>query len=170
MHLFRYFDGGFCPVGTASELPINGLRHQLSSFTDEAGQRIIVDQISVIVDEYYVNLLLKKSLFGIDPSRRLEMLRRRIGTMSGLQFMTELCDIFPWLQDRHFRPAISQYGSKGVYLPFEVRQIWENGKPKFVAHNVQQPTYEFDNGVTITHWNGYPIGSLCGICGSKMGN
>ncbi len=61
----------------------------------------LVEQASVLLEELYVHLPLKRAMHAIDPVQRLRLLKRRLESLSELQFHAELAAIFRSLRDLH---------------------------------------------------------------------
>ncbi|HYC47481.1 MAG TPA: S41 family peptidase [Burkholderiales bacterium] len=126
---------------------------------------VILDQAILLLEANYVHLSDKRKRHNIDPVARLKELRERlIGTQplgDTTAFHDEVDEIFTSARDRHLRYA--RCDSKCfAYLPFDVRQIYEQGKPLYVAASIDAKRVdpEFRNGVRLVTWNGLPINAV----------
>ena len=155
----------------SSELPA---AVSLPDFLDshEAGtlstddRRLIVDQALIVLEQNYALLGFKAARYGIDPLRRLRLLRARLDRAGEPEpewrFHAELVDIFNSLRDLHTRYTLPRpFNAAAVHLPFLLREFTEDGRSRYLVGRVaaDQPelhgTFRF--GVEITHWNGVPI-------------
>jgi len=122
----------------------------------------VIDQASLMLEELYAHLPLKRALHAIDPVQRLRLLRLRHSALDEREFQSEMIDIFVGLRDLHTNYVLPQaYWPKFAFLPFRVEEYYDgpqhqrhylvswvspkNTDPKLVA------------GVEITHWSGVPI-------------
>ncbi len=126
-----------------------------------AERRRIVDQAMLLLEEFYVHLPMKKAMHGIDPVRRLELLRLRLRELpSDLSFHQEMTEVFLSLRDLHtnyFLPL--PYNRAVAFLPFEVEDCFEGGARKYIVTSLL-PGFRhasFRRGVEVLSWNWVPI-------------
>src|SRR6266511_3311364 len=137
-------------------------RTQLDQVSMTAAERdLVARQAAALIDEVYVHLWQKRAMYGIDPSQRLRLLRRRIGQVTVAEFHAELQDIFNDLRDLHTlyvlpRPYLGRLATVGMLI----EQCWEGGQPRWLVSHAR-PDLVGDprlvRGAEITHWNGSPI-------------
>jgi hypothetical protein len=71
---------------TATDTSLGAVR-TLQEFLTTAGRltteerRLIVDQALVLIEQFYVHLLLKRAMHAVDPVQRLKHLRHRLDTI-----------------------------------------------------------------------------------------
>ncbi|MCC7161021.1 MAG: peptidase S41 [Anaerolineae bacterium] len=120
----------------------------------------VVDQAQLLLEQLYVHLPLKRAMHAVDPVQRLKLLRRRLGTLSELQFSREMLSIFTELRDLHTNYLLPDpFRNRTALLPFLIEEFYEDGTRKYmVSHVVQGFRHSwFKPGVVVTHWNGTPI-------------
>ncbi len=132
-----------------------------------AERRTLVDQALILLDDNYVHRPFKEAMYGINPLRRLRLLRTRLQrqtdeTMdSDHAFHAEMSEIFHSMRDLHTNYLLPlPYKKKIAYLPFLVEECREaDGSHYLVTHVAQGYTAPgFAPGAEISHWNGIPIG------------
>ena len=131
-----------------------------------AERQTLVDQALVLLSDNYVHLPFKVSMHGINPLRRLRLLRTHLErqtdeTMdSDREFHAEMSAIFHSMRDLHTNYALPHpYNKKFAYLPFLVEEYREDNQPHYiVSHLVQGYSAPgFEPGAEIIQWNGIPI-------------
>src|SRR5215475_9737677 len=78
-------------------------------------RELIVDQGIMLLEGMYAHLPLKRTMYGIDPVRRLKLLRQRLPRRDR-HFHAEMTSIFDSLNDLHTR-----YGRP---KPYEIAHAW----------------------------------------------
>jgi hypothetical protein len=131
-----------------------------------AERQTLVDQALVLLADNYVHRPFKEAMYGINPLRRLRLLRTRLQrhtdeTMdSDHEFHAEMSAIFHSMRDLHTSYLLPlPYKKKIAYLPFLVEEYRETNESHFMVSHVA-PGYTapgFAPGAEITHWNGIPI-------------
>jgi C-terminal processing protease CtpA/Prc len=123
---------------------------------------LIVDQAIAMLDGFYVHLPFKRAMHGIDPLRRLRLLRRRVRTIpSEIAFHKEMTEIFTSLRDLHTNYVLPSHFARMVaFLPFRVESWFDEAG---AAHYVVSLTAQgfthasFVPGVELRYYNGIPI-------------
>lgn len=121
----------------------------------------LIEQATVLIEDLYTHLPLKKAMHSIDPLQRLRLLAQRAAEPTITEFHVELLDIFKQLRDLHTNYTLpAPFGSQIAFLGILVEQYFEGSEPKWMVskvaeHLVTDPT--LIPGVEITHWNGMPI-------------
>jgi hypothetical protein len=144
----------------------------LKDFLATAGEltlderRLLVDQALILLNENYVHLPFKVAMHGINPLRRLRLLRTRLDRQTAetmdpeREFHAELSAIFHSMRDLHTNYLLPQpYKSRIAYLPFLIEEYRDGtGSHYIVGHLVEGYSAPgFVPGAEITHWNGIPI-------------
>jgi len=126
------------------------------------GNRLrLIEQASVLIEDLYTHLPLKRAMHSIDPVQRLRLLKQRAAEPSITAFHAELLDIFKELRDLHTNYTLpAPFGSQIAFLGILVEQYSDGDEPRWMVskvadHLVSDPTLV--PGVDITHWNGMPI-------------
>src|SRR5215213_7357143 len=131
-----------------------------------AERQTLVDQALVLLSDNYVHLPFKVSMHGINPLRRLRLLRTHLErqtdeTMdSEREFHSEMSAIFHSMRDLHTNYQLPlPYNTKIAYLPFLVEEYREDNASHYIVSHVVQgySAPGFEPGAEITHWNGIPI-------------
>lgn len=121
----------------------------------------LIEQATVLIEDLYTHLPLKKAMHSIDPLQRLRLLEQRVAEPSITEFHAELLDIFKELRDLHTNYTLpAPFGNQIAFLGILVEHYVEGGRPKWMVskvaeHLVTDPMLV--PGVEITHWNGMPI-------------
>ncbi len=128
--------------------------------------RCIIDQARLVLEENYVHLPLKRSMYAVDPVQRLRLLRHRLDELKDdelppeIEIHREIAAVFHSLRDLHtsYRLPIPFRG-KVAWLPYLIEEAWARDQQRFVVSKVvgNAGPDSFVPGVTVTHWNGMPI-------------
>ena len=145
----------------------------LRGFLSSAGslsieeRRTIVEQSLLVIEQNYVHLTLKQSMYGINPEQRLRLLMHRLDAVDSvdslepeLEFHREVMAVFTSLRDLHtaYEPP-EPFSSVVAFLPFTIEECFDGPHPRFIVTGlVGDPGPEaFERGVEILYWNGIPI-------------
>jgi hypothetical protein len=138
--------------------------------TDE--RRRIVDQATLLIEQLYVHLPLKRAMHAVDPLQRLRLLDRRLDRMAERQFHDEMIEIFIGLRDLHTNYILpTPFRGMNAVLPFRVEEYWDGGKRHYLVTGVDPAATEppFEPGVEVTHWNGIPMDRAVDLNGQRNG-
>jgi hypothetical protein len=121
-------------------------------------RQTLIDQASVLIDDVYVHLPLKRAMHAIDPVQRLRNLRARMAPFSELEFHDELIAIFTELRDLHTNYILPEpYAGKLAFLPFLVEEC-DSPRRYLVTKLLAGFTHPtFGVGAQLTHLNGVPV-------------
>jgi len=131
-----------------------------------SGRKRLVEQALVLIRDNFVHLPLKESMHGVDPLQKLRLIQHRLdqstsATMdSEYKFHRDMIEVFTSVRDLHTNYLLpAPFADKVAFLPFDIEEYVENGKPRYIAsHLVQGFSHpNFKHGVEITTWNGVPI-------------
>jgi hypothetical protein len=122
----------------------------------------ILEGLSLLLDQIYVHLPLKRSLYGFDIIRALASLRQQSTSISDIQFHRELTTLINRLRDAHTQYQ-GPWTQKGVVasLPFLVEAYGPADDTTYVVSKVDRDAVKdkyFTEAVELTHWNGIPFG------------
>jgi hypothetical protein len=142
-------------------VPLKQFLARADSFTPltRAQRELIIDQALVLLEGMYAHLPLKRAMYGLDPVRRLKLLRERL-PQRDRQFHSEMAEIFDSLNDLHTRYGRpSPYAIAHAWLPFKVEVCFEAGVQKYIVSAVAQGFSDanFKAGVEVKYWSGIPI-------------
>ncbi|MGR9215044.1 S41 family peptidase (plasmid) [Rhizobium leguminosarum] len=138
-------------------LPTAGL--MAAPIYSHVDRRRLIDQLSIALDAFYVNLNRKKAIYGFDPVRALGLLRLQIDALSDAEFHENIVGILARVRDRHVMfYGRAPYGAAAV-LPFMIETCWDNGTELYVVTKVDAgATFKaLQAGARVSHWNGIPI-------------
>jgi hypothetical protein len=151
-----------------------GLRAFLGSIDklNETERHRVVDQAITLLEGFYVHLPFKRAMYGIDPVRRLRLLKRRIDTFpSEIAFHAEMAEIFTSLRDLHTRYQLPSYFAQMVaFLPFRAEVWYDDGG---IAHYIVAKLatgYQHESftvGVELCYYNGVPFERAVEIAAEK---
>lgn len=123
----------------------------------------LIDVWTVMFTDVYVHYTQKRALYGFDPLRGLEALRRQIPYLDSAGFLRELTMLINRLRDQHTQlyvdSADQRLAGYVAALPFLVEAYGSHLSPAFVVTKISD-TIEDDNftvGVRVTTWNGIPF-------------
>jgi C-terminal processing protease CtpA/Prc len=133
-------------------------------------RRTIVRSLSEIIGGLYTHLPQKRARYGLDPIQQLRLLGERVADqeLGDAEFHASIGRIFTELRDAHtryLRPGPPE--RRVAVLPILVERYVEDGTTMFTVSKVTPTSEEeerhfarvgFAARVTITHWNGVPIG------------
>jgi hypothetical protein len=126
-----------------------------------AERNTLVSQATVLIEQIYVHLPLKRAMHAVDPVRRLHNLAARMGPLSEREFHDELIATFTELRDLHTNYILpAPYADKIAFLPFLVEEAFAaDGTPRYLVTKLllgfTHPT--FGVGAQLTHVSGVPI-------------
>lgn len=138
------------PAGLPADLTV-GQRHDL------------IDLWHQLVTDVYVHYEQKRALYGYDPARSLDALRRQVPYLDGPSFLRELTLLINRLRDQHtqlYLPGTDvQHAPRVAALPFLVEVFGEYRTPTYVVTKVSETVDNphFVAGVALTTWNGVPF-------------
>jgi len=123
----------------------------------------LIDVWTAMFTDIYVHYTQKRALYGFDPLRALEALRRQIPYLDSAGFLRELTVLINRLRDQHTQlyvdAADQSLAGYVAALPFLVETFGSHLSPTFVVTKTTD-TIEDDNfavGVRVTTWNGIPF-------------
>jgi len=122
----------------------------------------IVRQALLLLQNFYVHLPLKSSMYAINPLQRLHLLERRLAHNfnSDHLFHREMIDIFASLRDQHAAYTLpAPFADAYAWLPFKVEACHVRGRQKYLVSRVVDgfSMGRFRKGAEILSWNGAPI-------------
>jgi len=157
------------PAGITAEdvLKHTGAIQTLHDFRATAGKLtlderlLLVEQATVMLEQMYVHLPLKRAMYAVDPLQQLRLLKLRLPSIeSEAAFHAELLSIYNHLRDLHTVYVLPEpYRSAVAALPFRIEEFFEKEERKYIVTAVSPLVQDkfFQVGVVPTHWNGIPI-------------
>jgi len=148
----------------------------------------LVNEAIRVLEGLYVHLPVKRSMYGVDPVRRLQLLRLRLEQYDELRrerkeqqpagddmwFHREMMDALTSVRDLHTLYLLPKPFDTAVALvPFQLEDCFEGGHLKYLVANVIEglpwftPPDDFVSGVEVTHWNGVPIARAVELAGLR---
>ncbi|AKJ08200.1 peptidase S41-like protein [Archangium gephyra] len=138
---------------------IRGLR--LFESRDE--QRLLVHQLGVVLDQFYVHLPLKERMLGVRPLEQVRLLEEELARdPEDASFREALLRLSLGLRDFHTMVDLPEPWSRfTAFLPFQLREYVDaSGAVRFLVSGLA-PGADlgggFVRGVEVTHWNGEPL-------------
>ena len=134
---------------------------------------LIVQQAIMVLEGFYVNLSHKRSMYAVDPLRRLRLLLQRLDTHFNTDrlFHEEMTRIFSSLNDLHANYLLpAPFNNASAWLPFTVEYCRDQGRPTYLATRVLKSWFKgtsFKEGVEILSWNGVPIARAVEVAGDQ---
>jgi hypothetical protein len=121
----------------------------------------LIDTWVLLLEQLYVHLPQKRSLYGYDPIRALEALRRQEPLLDDAAFHRELMLTINRLRDAHtqYRPP-GRIPGEVARLPFLVEAIDSAVRPTYLVSKVARDLVDnpaFEPGIEIVTWNGVAI-------------
>lgn len=120
---------------------------------------LLIDQLSLALDSFYVHIERKKSIYGFDPVRALGLLRLQARDISDAEFHESVVQILARVRDRHVMFfGRAPYGTAAV-LPFTIETCWEGGQKIYMVTKTDTDAVfkHLQPGARVSHWNGIPI-------------
>ena len=119
-------------------------------------------QVKIILQNYYVHLIQKKSAFAIDPIQEADLLIDDCPYfVNDIEFFKRILAIFYHLKDRHTTFLLLAPWNQWIcLLPFTVEDYWEGNQHKIIVSKISIDGLpeDFKQGVEIIfYWNGMPI-------------
>ncbi|WP_082801642.1 S41 family peptidase [Herbidospora cretacea] len=139
-------------------------------------RRLIVRQALLVFEQNFAHLPLKVAMHGVNPVQRLRLLDARL---SGEEdpgpewaFHFELQSIFHSVRDLHTGYRLpAPFADHAAFLPFRIEEAFEDGAPRYVVTQVNAALLPVGSdlavGVTVTHWNGVPVGRAADVNGER---
>ncbi len=154
-------------TGFAQELARSGLAPtELQKFLGSAKQlepeemRLLVEQALHLMEDFYVHLPLKQSMYAVNPVQRLRLLRRRIGHIGDREFHQEMISTFLDVRDLHTNYILPDpYRRATAVLPFELAAFTRAEERRYLVSRLLLgfAHASFVPGSIVTHWNGVAI-------------
>lgn len=121
----------------------------------------VLDVLMLLLDQIYVHLPLKRSLYGFDIIRALTGLRQQVTQIDDTQFHRELTSLVSRLRDAHTQYQ-GPWTQKNIVasLPFLIETYGPLDDTTYIVAKVDRRAVKdkyFTEGVAISHWNGIPF-------------
>jgi hypothetical protein len=141
--------------------PLLASARDISADLDTEERRATVEQMTVLLRDFYVHLPLKRSSLGIDPVQELVVLHDEVQYVaSDRDFFRRIGAIVGSLRDRHtlFRLPYP-YSAIVAYLPFTLETVFVDGRRQLIVSKLMFDlgVPGFVQGAEVTHWNAVPV-------------
>ena len=123
-------------------------------------KEILVEQATLLIDQFYAHLPFKRARYATDPVQRFRLIHAQLDQLSDLQFHDMMVKAFLRLRDAHtFYGLPAPYRGAFAFLPFRMDCYGEPGKRRFLVTNVLEgfAHERFGVGAEITLWQGTPL-------------
>jgi C-terminal processing protease CtpA/Prc len=148
----------------------------------------LVSEAIRVLEGLYVHLPVKRSMYGVDPVRRLQLLRLRLQRYDeqrseakdqlppsdDMWFHREMTDALTSVRDLHTLYLLpAPFNTAVALVPFQIEDCVDGGQLKYLISNVIErlpwftPPDDFQMGVEVTHWNGIPIARAVELAGIR---
>ena len=122
----------------------------------------VLDAWVAVFNDVYVHYAQKRALYGFDPLRAIEALRRQIRYLDSAGFLRELTLVINRLRDQHTQLYVSaadeRFTDHVAVLPFIVETCGPFLAPTYVVTKTTESVDpEFAVGSRVTTWNGLPF-------------
>lgn len=119
-------------------------------------RRRIVEQIRLVLRDYFVHLDMKRSQFGFDPVRALDRLEPVAAELSDEDFHQSILQVITRTRDRHLVFYGRRPNGVSAVLPFDIERCWIDDAETYVITRIEDgysPAH-LRVGAIVTHWNG----------------
>nr|WP_062341610.1 S41 family peptidase [Herbidospora sakaeratensis] len=135
-------------------------------------RRLIVRQALVVFEQNFAHLPLKVAMHGVNPVQRLRLLQARLSRQQTPDpewaFHFELQSIFHSVRDLHTGYQLPRpFADAAAFLPFRIEQAGDRYVVTQVNAGLLPVGGDLKVGVTVTHWNGMPIGRAADVNGER---
>ena len=122
-------------------------------------RRQIVEQIRIVLRDFYVHLEMKQAQYGFDPLRALARLEPILEELSDSEFLQSVVQVITRTRDRHLAFLARSPNGVSAILPFLIELCWSNDEEMYVVTKITDgsETQHIKVGAIVTHWNGIPI-------------
>ncbi|MBS1827061.1 MAG: hypothetical protein JST93_17215 [Acidobacteria bacterium] len=122
---------------------------------------LILDQATLILEEFYAHLPFKRARYAVDPVQRLRLIRATLDELDDMDFHAELVRTFARLRDPHTFYALPHpFAGASAFLPFRLQHYYDkSGRMRFLITDVMTGFSHdtFVPGAHVTHYNGMPV-------------
>lgn len=144
----------------------------LQSFLYEAGtlsldeRKLILEQALVLLEQNFVHLPLKKSMYGVDPVQQLKLIQYYLSkstpetVANEYHFHRDLIRVFNSFRDLHTNYLLPQpFADKVTFLPFIIEEYKDSDERRYIVTHLTKgfSLKHFKKGAEIITWNNVPI-------------
>jgi hypothetical protein len=137
------------------------LEHAQSIRLTRREKEILVEQATLLIEQFYAHLPFKRARYATDPVQRLRLIHAQLHHFpTDLAFHQQMIEAFLRLRDAHtFYGLPAPYEGAFAFLPFRMDCYGPQGRRHFLVTNVldgfKHP--RFEPGAEITFWQGMPL-------------
>ena len=85
---------------------------------------LLLDQATLILEEFYAHLHFKRARYAVDPVQRLRLLRDDVEQLTDMEFHSEMVKTFSRLRDPHTFYALPKpFAGASAFLPFRLSAV-----------------------------------------------
>jgi len=122
---------------------------------------LLLDQATLILEEFYAHLHFKRARYAVDPVQRLRLLRDDVEQLTDMEFHAEMVKTFSRLRDPHTFYALPKpFAGASAFLPFRMQHYFDQDDAiRFLVTEVINGFVHesFTPGAHVTHYNGMPV-------------
>ena len=122
-------------------------------------RRAILDQLRLVLTNFYVHLDRKKAQYGFDPVRALELLEPLAATLTDSEFHQSVAELIARTKDRHLVFLGRTPLGVSAVLPFVIEKCQAENETRYVVTKIVSGfiPQHLAIGAVVTHWNGIPV-------------
>jgi C-terminal processing protease CtpA/Prc len=178
LHAIRIVEGEPPNIDLSMTCPLQRLLERDKSPLSTKSRLLIIQQAIFLLEQFYVHLPMKRSLYAADPVRQLELLKSRVEEeeqeFDNLAFHRAMAEIMVTLRDLHTQYLLPKpFTDQVALLPFQVEDCVENRITKCLVTWVEPGSPAkvgaFTKGVEIISWNGVPIARALELVADRSG-
>jgi Peptidase family S41 len=119
----------------------------------------IVEQLRLLLREFYVHLEMKKAQYGFDALRAVDRLEAIVPEISDADFHQSVIQVITRTRDRHLQFRGRGPNGLSAAVGFYVECCYVNDKETYVVTKITSDlgSKHLSIGAIVTHWNGVPI-------------
>ena len=137
-----------------------------------ADQHNLLDAWAAVFADVYVHYNQKRALYGFDPARAIDALRRQLHYLDSSSFLRELTLLINRLRDQHTQlyvgSASANLNGHIAVLPFMVEVCGPRLSPTYLVTKVVNDHPHFTAGAQVTTWNAVPLNRAVDLYGDTL--
>ncbi|XXF76990.1 S41 family peptidase [Myxococcaceae bacterium GXIMD 01537] len=144
------------------EVSLESLR-RIRLFESRDEKRLLVNQLEVLLEQFYVHLPLKERTLGVRPLQEARRLQERVEDFpDDASFLEAVQRLTTGLGDFHTLLCLPEpWAGRVAVLPFQFHEYFDgSGAPRYLVGPLAPEMDwggDFVGGVEVTHWNGEPL-------------
>jgi hypothetical protein len=124
-----------------------------------ADRQRLVQQLKIVLRDFYVHLELKKAQYGFDALRALDRLEPVLESLSDEEFHQSIIQLVTRTRDRHLQFYGRSPNGASAVLPFYIERCYIDDQETYVVSKLDSSSklQHLQVAAVVTHWNGVPI-------------